>query len=166
MKARAEQDRANAYRIAALNLQAPIGVQFNISSWSNKAQRAFDTQWQPLERKLDWKWDEIFETHRDFDKLDMAIWSGEALCGLALGLTTGAALNLRFLEGSPNPDCPLKGRRILVALEASACYAQARGKKEIRLSPINSSLESLYRDTYGFDLEIPAKGEPYYRKGV
>lgn len=166
VKARSDQDRAGAYRTAALNLQPHLGVEFNISSWSNKAARAFDSQWAAFKREVEWDWSEIFQAHRDFDRLDMAIWNGERLCGLGLGLTTASALDFRFLEGCPDPVCPLKGRRILIAMEAAACYAQARGKKEIRVSPINSSLESLYRDTYGFDLETPRKGEPYYRKGV
>lgn len=166
IRSRAEADRATAYRTAALNLTAIIGTDFNISGWTNKVHRELDGQWQTHPRQVPWQWDEIFAGHREFDRLDIAIWSGPTLCGLGLGLTTASALNLRFLEGAPDPNCPLKGYRILIALEAAACYAQARGKKEIRLSPINSSLESLYRDTYGFELEKPAKGEPYYRKGV
>lgn len=166
VKARSDQNRASAFRAAALNLQPHLGVEFNISPWSNKALRAFDGHWSTFKREVEWDWPEIFRGHRDYDRLDLAIWSGDRLCGLGLGITTPSALELRFLEGCPDPECPLRGRRILIALEAAACYAQTCGKKEIRVSPINSSLESLYRDTYGFALETPAKGAPYYRKGV
>jgi hypothetical protein len=73
---------------------------------------------------------------------------------------------MRFIEGDPRPDCPLKGWRALIVLEAAAFYAQARGKTELRLKEVNSSLESLYRDTYGFRLETPRKQEPYWTKEV
>jgi hypothetical protein len=59
-------------------------------------------------------------------------------------------VTLAFLEGDPRPECPLKGRRALIALDATARYAQGRGKTEIRISPINASLECLYVEQYGF----------------
>lgn len=73
---------------------------------------------------------------------------------------------LRFLEGDPRQDCPLRGKRILIALETAANYAQGRGKKEIRVQPIDDKLVYLYESVYGFVLESPKNEEPYYRKGV
>ncbi len=106
-------------------------------------------------------------TRDDPDRLDMVIWGPDyRLCGLGLGLTTGEAVEIRFIEGDPSPDCPLKGRRTLIILECASCYAQARGRKELRIQPINERLEDLYRQTYGFVLETPRRGERYYRKDI
>lgn len=165
-KERYATDRYDAFRIAALNLQPYLGVDFHISSWTTKAAAAFGEQWSRHKRTVNWDWPEIMRRHNDPDRLDLAIWVGDLLCGLGLGTTTAQAVKIRFCEGSPFPECPLKGRRILVMLEAATCYAQARGKQEIRIAPKNSSLESLYRDIYGFELVKGQNQEPYYRKGV
>jgi len=114
-----------------------------------------------------WDWEEIFRGHRDPDRLELVIWTvGDRLSGLGLVLTSGRAVELRFLEGDPRPDCPLKGRRIAVALEAAARYAQARGKLEIRLQPLNASLGCLYCKAYGFEEVTPKGAQSYLRKAV
>lgn len=139
-----------------------LGKPVQITEWSGRA----------LKHLGDWggshfDWEEIFQKHREPDRLDMAIWSSqERLSGLALGLTTGQSLMLRFVEGDPRQDCPLKGQRILIALQAATNYAQARGKREIRLQPVNEKLVYLYEKVYGFALESPRNEAPYYRKGV
>lgn len=139
-----------------------LGRHIQITEWSGRVWRALD-DWGKIE--FDWK--EIERRHKDPSRLEIAIWSSqERLSGLALGLTTGQALMLRFLEGDPRQDCPLRGMRIAIALETAANYAQARGKSEIRLQPINDKLVYLYENVYGFALVSPHKEEPYYRKGV
>lgn len=83
-----------------------------------------------------------------------------------MGLTTGQAVEVRFLEADPRGNCPLKGKRALIVLDVAARYAQARSKSEIRVRPVNTSLERLYREVYGFTLMNP-KGQPaYFRKEV
>ncbi|MER9391887.1 MULTISPECIES: hypothetical protein [unclassified Mesorhizobium] len=139
-------------------LQKPV----QITEWSGRALKHYGEWGQSY-----FDWQKIFRVHREPDRLDMAIWSGQGrLSGLALGLTTGQSLMLRFMEGDPREACPLKGKRILIALEAATNYAQARGKREIRLQPINEKLVNHYTNVYGFVLESPRHEEPYYRKGV
>lgn len=139
-----------------------LGRQIRVTEWTGRAAKSL----------VDWNgsafdWPAIFRRHNDPDRLDMAIWHGQdRLCGLALGLTTSNSVVLRFLEGDPRQDCPLRGRRILIALETATNYAQARGKKEIRLQPKNDDLVYLYENVYGFVLESPRNEAPYYRKGV
>ncbi len=162
-KERYEKDRFNARRQAALNLVPVVGVDFHMAGWGARAREAL-AKWAD---GSDWDWDEIFRRHNDPDRLDMVIWGPDyRLCGLGLGLTTGEAVEIRFIEGDPSPDCPLKGRRTLIILECASCYAQARGRKELRIQPINERLEDLYRQTYGFVLETPRRGERYYRKDI
>lgn len=143
-------------------MSAFLGERIQITEWSGRAARHL-SDWG----ETHFPWEEIFQKHRDPDRLDMAIWGAEdRLSGLALGLTTGQSLMLRFVEGDPREDCPLRGKRILIALEAATNYAQARGKREIRLQPINEKLVYLYENVYGFTLESPRNETPYYRKGV
>ena len=139
-----------------------LGKQIQITEWSGRAARALAGWDKPA-----FDWPDVFRRHNDPDRLDMAIWCGQdQLCGLGLCLTTANSVVLRFIEGDPRQDCPLKGRRILIALETATNYAQVRGKKEIRLQPKNDDLVYLYEKVYGFVLESPRNEAPYYRKGV
>lgn len=163
-KARCEADRHAARTQAVKNLQVHL-PSFNLTGWTQKAREAYQDQWLK-ENNCHWDWDEVFRRHNDPDRLDVAVWASSRLCALALGTLTGEALEVRFVEADPRPDCPLKGRRILIVLESAACYAQARGRHELRVRPKNSELETLYRQTYGFVVETTRGGDRYLRKEV
>lgn len=168
-KARYEECRERAFRQASLNLSPIVGMQIHLSGWTGRARQEYDRQWMPEERHGDggWDWHGIHYRYQDPDRLLVAVWCQDyRLSALALGTCQADAVMIRFLEGDPRKDCPLKGRRALIVLEAAALYAQARGRRELRLREVNSSLESLYRDIYGFTLETPWKQEPYWRKEV
>jgi len=161
--------RDAAYLAAAKTLVPVIGVDFRVSGWTRRAYEAYVDQWTNVARPKsgDWDWPEIFRVHRDPDRLDLVIWSpNDRLSGLSLGTLSNSALNLRFLEGDPRSDCPLKGKRILIVLECAANYAQARGRSELRVQPLNEDLETLYRDGYGFTIETQKGVGHYYKKVV
>lgn len=80
----------------------------------------------------------------------MAIWVEERLAGVALVEVGSDYVTLKCVEADPRPDCPLKGRRTLIFLEATACYAQALGKRSIRATPVNADLKKHYIEGYGF----------------
>jgi hypothetical protein len=162
-KARYAVDRDAAHRQAALHLSTPIGVDFHLSGWTGKAREALAAQW----KSSYFDWAEIFRRHRDPDRLDMVIWAPEErLSGIGLGLTTGESVVVRFVEGDPRDDCPLKGRRIAIFLECAALYAQARGKLELRIQPINERLATLYQQSYGFTLATDQEGRAYYQRSI
>ena len=166
LRAQYEAERGKSRRQAALNLQTPSSVEFYIAGWSRKTESALADQWKG-EHVSEWDWPEIFRRHNDPDRLDMAIWSlGDRLGGLGLGLVKGEYLELRFVEGDPRPDCPLKGRRALIMLECSALYAQARGRSELRIEPINERIATLYQQIYGFTVATDRTGRAYYVKRV
>lgn len=163
-KARFESNRYDARLQATQNLR--LGVEFTLTGWGERAKEAYADQWlNHCTPQFDWE--RIFRIHRDLDRLDLVIWGpGGRLSGLALGLTTPQAVIMSFIEGDPRPDCPLKGKRVLIGLECGTCYGQVRGRTEIRIQPINKRLEELYRQEYGFVLETPGRGESYYRKDI
>jgi hypothetical protein len=171
-KARYAKAKDDARRQAALNLVGVLGVNFHVADWSRSAEQAFREQWLTIiERPYPeggWDWPEIFRSYRDWDALRIAVWSENRDRLIALGLlrATGNAVIAEFAEGDPRPDCPLKGKRVLIILETAHCYARLLNRPELRLEPANERLAELYRDTYGFTLEQPRQGRPYYRKDV
>jgi hypothetical protein len=105
-----------ARRYAALGLRRPLGLDFHIGQWSQKAAQAYAQQWEPLERHPDggWDWPEVFWRHnREPDRFEMVIWGpGDRLCGLSLASTSSSAVTIKFLEGDPRPDCPASATRL------------------------------------------------------
>ncbi|MBX5153221.1 hypothetical protein HJC04_11335 [Rhizobium sp. NLR8a] len=161
-KARYNQNRFDACHKAVTNLRGVIGVEFHISDLSRGALEAVNSQWGSSE----FDWQRIHDVYREPDCIKVAFWVGERLCALAIGTTSGQSLRFRFLEGSPDPNCPLKGVRILIALEVMALYGQMRGKRELVLEPINEKLIDVYENTYGFEVVRPAKGTAFCKKGI
>jgi hypothetical protein len=157
-----------AYREAALNLQPVFGVPILLSGWSRRVEEAYNNQWPEMRHPdAGWDWHEIFRRHKDPDRFPIVMWGpNDRLCGLSLVLTTGRAVEVRFLEGDPRSDCPLKGRRIPIALEAAACYGQGLGKTEIRVHPVNDALEDIYIRCYGFIKESPRGEKPFFRRAI
>lgn len=101
------------------------------------------------------------------DRLDLVVWSpGRRLSGLALATISGEAVTVRFVEGDPREGCPLKGWRAAIAIETAHCYAQACGRREVRVTPVNDRVAVLYRDILGFTLETYADGRAYYARRV
>ena len=163
------QVRLDAYKQAIQNLRSHVTCDFNIVEINNRAYEAVLDQWDRHGRNLDadWDWRELMRRYRDPDRLDIAIWSGsDRIACLALGVTTGPAVELKFLEADPRADCPLRGKRALIALETVSCYAQARGKREIRVRPVNETVARLYRDVYGFDPVTQPKAASYFMRRV
>jgi hypothetical protein len=168
-KERYQQAKDTCRREAAIKGGAFLGVEFYISGWSDRARHALSDQWlaEGVPAGTGWDWPEVFRRHNDPDRLDMAVWAPQdRLCGLGLCLTGSQFVEIRFVEGDPRQDCPLKGKRTLIFLECAAGYAQLRGKAELRIQPKNQQLEALYTELYGFSLETPRRGPAYYRKVV
>jgi hypothetical protein len=124
-----------------------------------------------LEGVAKWKtrqfdWAEIHRRYDDADCFKFGIWVDDRLIAAVVATTTGQSIKIQFLEGDPAADCPLKGKRILIALEAAANYAQLRGKLELVLEPVNQTLITLYQDVYGFEVVRPRNESPYWRKRI
>jgi hypothetical protein len=166
-KYQSAKDKARQQTVRMLAPQ--VGVGFTMSGWFRRAREAFAEQWLTAGRHEDagWDWEHVFRRYNDPDQLDMVIWlPNNRLCGIGLGVTTSQAVSVRFIEGDPRSDCPLKGRRALIFLECAANYAQSRGKVELRIEPVNEELVNLYTEVYGFTLETPPRRRSYYKRKV
>jgi hypothetical protein len=164
-KYKSQADKARGRTV--ITLAPVIGVNFSLGTWGNRAQAAYAEQWLQRHPDAGWDWAEVFKRYNDPDRLEMVIWGPEErLSGIGLAVTTGQAVNVRFIEGDPRPECPLVGRRIPIFLECAANYAQLRGKVELRIQPVNDTLAALYTEVYDFTLETPAHGAAYYKRTV
>jgi len=169
-KARYTTFGADARLQAVRNLQGVIGVPFNLAEWSNRTAEAYEKQWLPADRHAvcAWDWPAIHRAGKtDPTKFDVVVWGpNDRLSCLATASLSSAAVNFRFLEGDPRPDCPFRGVRTLIVLEAIQCYGQASGRREIHVRPVNNALETLYREIYGFELATPRGSSAFYRREI
>jgi hypothetical protein len=154
--------RARAISATTAALVPEFGIVFRLTGWSRAVQAAYQVQWVSPE----FDWQEIFRRFGDPDRLDLAMWAEDRLCGLGLATTTQTALKLLFLEGDSRPDCPLRGLRIPIFLDVAANYARDRGKTELRVWPLTDNLAGLYRDAYGFSLVTSGPGGPYWVRRI
>lgn len=82
--------------------------------------------------------------------LEIAIWWRRQLVGLAIATAMGNTMLLRFVEGRPGADAPLKGQRVPIVLDVVMEYAQIIERPEIRLKPNNEQLRNYYIADCGF----------------
>ena len=160
-RARYMRNRHDALRGATDTLRPILGVDFRLVEFSRSTLDAIQ-EWGTSE----FDWPEIHRRYNEPDSLKFGIWVGDRLAAAVVATTTGQSVKIQFVEGDPRGDCPLRGRRILIALEAAANYAQLRGKLELVLEPINEILIILYEDIYGFEAVRPRRETPYWRKRV
>jgi hypothetical protein len=124
---------------------------------------ACHSQWEPQPtRRLAWSWPRIIADARRHHptRFEVAVWSGDVLCGLAWGRTGANYCSVNYLEGSPLPNHPLKGSVAVVVSGAMATYATALERPEIRFLEPLPEVVRLYQ-SLGFTLANPPKQPPY-----
>lgn len=124
---------------------------------------AWHAQWaaHPA-RQVAWPWEVMAPDQRRRlpTRFELALWSGDVLCGLAIGRVGSSYCSVEYLEGSPVAGHPLRGQVIPAALTALLAYAKVLGKAEMRLVEPLDELVPLY-EARGFLLVVP-KGERRY----
>jgi hypothetical protein len=142
-----------------------VGVPLRLAMIDAWALHAWENQWKPSFRGGDGGWDwhsERFGCENAPARFEVAVWSGDALCGLGIGKPSKAStfLSVNLLEGSPVPDHPLKGAIRYCVVEAALAYAEGLGCQELRLiQPLPGAIR-LYADM-GFSLAPPQENPPY-----
>ena len=165
----AAETRYRDIRLAALRrteeivatLLAPVPVA--LTGIGQSALDAFQEQWvEHPRRRHAWPWSEMVRDGRRNapDRFEVAVWSGQTLCGLAIGPTRPAFCRVDDLEGAPVADHPLKGHVFAVVSGAVVAYAKALGKSEVRLDNPLKAVVPLY-ENYGFTLAEPPSEAPY-----
>lgn len=140
-------------------------VPVHLSGIGAAAFRAWEEQWQPNIAGGDGGWDwrrERIGYENTPGRFEVAVWSGEELCGLGLGKPSKSAafLSVNLLEGSPVLNHPLKGGIRYCVIEAALAYAELLECHELRLTRPLPGARALYRDM-GFSLAPPEDESPY-----
>lgn len=117
-------------------------------------------------------WSDIFQqVRRTPRRFDIAIWDGQALCGMACGMVSRGRMHLtvKWLERF-RTDCMfespgLKGFVAELALTAADHYAAILGCDAVRLKNPLSGTEKLY-DALGFVTQERQNGHLYLVRNV
>jgi hypothetical protein len=166
---RAAEDRYRNIRHAAFQRAlaliqetfAPIPVR--LTEIGPTAIAAFNDHWAGhAARRYPWPWaDMVADARRDDPaRFEVAVWSEQVLCGLAFGRTRTGYCAVEYLEGSPEPDHPLKGRVTVIVSGAAVAYATALGKPQLRLIDPLEAMVPRYK-ALGFELATPKGESPY-----
>lgn len=150
-------------RSAAVKTLAQHGIEVRLTNYNRGTAEAVRDQWGGSR----WDWDEVFQKYRGLKGLDLAAWTHDGrLVALGVATLSSVAVTVRMVEGDRRDDCPLRGRRALIMLEAATNFALGTGRTEIRVEPLNEQLAQLYQAKYGFTLVTPDRGEPYYVRKI
>jgi len=95
---------------------------------------------------------------------EIALWSRQTLCGLALAKSTGASICVHYVEGYHGPN-PLDGVVGALTFEAAEYYGKARGKSHIRLMNPSPGVIPHYK-RLGFTLEKSIAGDTFYHRPI
>lgn len=134
-------------------------------NWS--AIRAWESQWRPSmpQGKIwsDWDWrTDTRAWKRHVDCFEVAVWSGNQLCGLGVGKPSANRNNMSvyLLQGSPVANHPLSGKILAIVLDVAAAYGTALGCRELRLVRPLSGMVGKYQ-SLGFRLVSSSGSAPY-----
>ncbi|MCR3962451.1 hypothetical protein NUK45_05485 [Aeromonas veronii] len=137
------------------------GLDFSNLSLRLIDQDALDAQeaW-PLEvvenRQIGWDWPDALRQYRQnhMARLELAIWNGNELCGLMLGKASEGRLvvKVNYLQGSTNPDHPLKGWIMEIATRCAELFAASIGAAWVAIQEPHEDLVEHY-GSLGFTLE-------------
>lgn len=102
----------------------------------------------------------------------VAVWSGDNLCGLAVGRISKRrasgrrhTVSLHYLEASPNRDHPLRGRIAPLVITAAEAYGRELGAWRIRLVDPLPGVFRLY-ERLGFRIARPITTPLYFEKRI
>lgn len=95
----------------------------------------------------------------------VAIWSGEELCGLAVGRLSRRrpsgrrhTVSVHYLEGNPHREHPLRGKIAALAIAAAGAYGSLVGAWRIRLvDPLPGVLRTYQRLGFSIARESGAR---------
>jgi hypothetical protein len=121
-------------------------VRLKLTSIDDMALEAWEEQWAGHpDRRFDWDWrSERRAWDSNLSRFEVAVWSDDHLCGLAIGkISKGREhLAIYILEGSPDNDHPLKQRVRHCVVEAAEAYAVTTGCKRLYLlNPLEGALQ-------------------------
>lgn len=133
---RYSRKRERAYRRTEKEIGLPAEGG-RLSPITGGALERWEATWVPLHTGRaqygEWDWAALRQQFRDPDRFEVAIWSGQELCGLAIGKASNGRtlVSVRFLEGSPRRNHPFEGRVIRICAAAADGYGLEIGAQKV-----------------------------------
>ncbi|GES43566.1 hypothetical protein RsS62_28180 [Rhizobium dioscoreae] len=140
------------------------GIEINVTPIDEAALSAWEQDWSDHDERLyAWDWRvERREWRTTLRCTDAAIWADGMLCGLMIGCATKGRAYLRVdvLEGSPDPNHPLKNRIAYCVTQIGLAFGTIFGCRELALMrPIDDAIP-LYEEL-GFKLAMTPNNVRY-----
>jgi hypothetical protein len=140
------------------------------------ALEAWRQQWCPAfaavrdqaewEEWSEWDWGiEMAKSSLGVIRFDLAIWSHDQLCGLAVGRTSPNRQNFSIcvVQGSPVAGHPLKGHIIPIVIDIGVRYGTALQCRELRFLKPSEGMISIY-ERFEFKVERTSQHVRYCRR--
>ena len=141
------------------DLTHQLNIDYKITRWNSSVIDTIEMTWGE-DRVFDWR--DIYNSCKsEPTALGLAIWSQEELCAVGVMTLTQGTTWVRFVERNRNGSNALKGKVLLILLDAATNYCQASGRRLVKLEPLNDRLVEYYVTSLGFELVDPPKGSRY-----
>ena len=119
------------------------------------------------DRSVDWDWKFGVQSYRKRypNRLELAIWYNNSICGLSLGRPSynGTRVRLDFIERIPGLNNPLKGRVTPIAVTTYEVYARLIDATQVRIIRPAEELITYYTSlSYVFVRGTETKSNPSY----
>lgn len=100
-------------------------------------------------RQIGWNWrmEHSRYSQNHPDRIEVAIWHGDDLCGLMLGKVSEGKLvvKMNFIQGSTHDDHPLRGAVVAISSRCAEYYASAMGIRYVGIQDPFDELIDFYR---------------------
>ena len=145
-----ENMRLATYEVAAESLRTKLGVpEIRMGSIDQAALTAWHQTWHPDVNRDSFDWyEQRARIRHKVARLDVSLWHGDVLCGLAAGHPSPARRFARIhaLEGNPDKSHPLGGKVTDCLVQAFVFYGINLGAEEVRIMhPLPRALRSYRR---------------------
>jgi hypothetical protein len=139
-------------------------TKINLTRINDAAIQAYAEQWGALPPNphgdFDWNYN-VDAFSRETCPFSVAIWYGDTLCGLGVGVKRNGRVDLALMEGSPDPDHPLKGLIAAIVIDCAAAFAREWRVSMLRLKKPLEALLPFYESKLGFTIVRP-RNQPIY----
>lgn len=120
-----------------------------------------------IQRSVEWDWNFGVRSYRKKypNRLELAIWYNNSICGLSLGRPSynGTRVRLDFIERVPGINNPLKGRVTPIAVTVYEVYARLIDAAQVRIiSPADGLIDYYTSLNYAFVKGADTKANPSY----
>jgi len=153
----------------AKKLKTGISSSFDCSHIDRQTLETWETTWKPCitpGMPGGWDWTGLWQKYKrkTAKYFDLAIWSSQTLCGLAIGKPSRSNSHCTIYNIEGNPEAhPLKGLIIPLVIDVSESYTAIIGGYSVRFADPDMQLKEYY-ERLGFKLCLHRKAKVRYKR--